>query len=624
MEGTYASANTTSTLENIVNIRAPSIPVSHPVYNTTIRCIVICIAARLLGSKHVVFYGIVAGSLSFLQYQNCELGAASRSIYSFAVGYIVISSLSAYQSLQNCLISTLGNRKNLHTLAKLKQFAESSRSVVKPLLFPSRTSHRRLIPTPHNFSYPYLLVGVPVKWTGTAGSFLSAHDSGAFSEAWLSVHAQDYLQRGASYDGLSLQRKLDLYLESQGAHPDALPHAYLVTAPRVAGFSFNPVSFWYLYNKEGQLRAMILEVNNTFGERRVYFLCSTHDAGNSSSRVNFRAVWQKDFHVSPFNDRDGTYSVSAKDPRKHGHIDNTIVLKSPTGEAKVVARVFTTTQGIDPELMTSIQKLCFLLKWGSSGFLTNPRILKEARVLWMRNLQVFYRPEPQQGTVARIATKEEIVIERWFTILLDRMASQMMTHSIYRPAAGNNLGQAVALGPAVATSHAEIEVLTPAFYSELARTQDRLADVISRCSSSGQATALITTSDQNALKDFISKLSECFSQQSMNYSWRIRSLMWLLGIDSPAKFSTLSGRSDGCNDDRGSWSPMSLLVECATTRCTAGVDNGSEERDCEALLRACLLIRCADICALGSTSFLRIQLRVARLAILFLIIWILL
>ncbi|RYZ78991.1 MAG: DUF1365 family protein, partial [Proteobacteria bacterium] len=35
---------------------------------------------------------------------------------------------------------------------------------------------------------------------------------------------------------------------------------------------FNPVSFWYIYDGDAQLKYMILEVNNTFDERRLYLL----------------------------------------------------------------------------------------------------------------------------------------------------------------------------------------------------------------------------------------------------------------------------------------------------------------------------------------------------------------
>ena len=90
---------------------------------------------------------------------------------------------------------------------------------LKPLVFPSRTSHARVFPKKHSFSFSYLLVGVPIGWQGSAGSFLSVDENGtarvaAFRRgAWLSVKAADYLHRG--YDPRGLKGKLESFLKTQ-------------------------------------------------------------------------------------------------------------------------------------------------------------------------------------------------------------------------------------------------------------------------------------------------------------------------------------------------------------------------------------------------------------------------
>ena len=60
---------------------------------------------------------------------------------------------------------------------------------------------------------------------------------------------------------------------------------YLVTAPRFLGYAFNPVSFWYLYSEKMNLKAMILEVNNTFDERRLYLLRQTSEGDDLSQSL---------------------------------------------------------------------------------------------------------------------------------------------------------------------------------------------------------------------------------------------------------------------------------------------------------------------------------------------------
>ena len=95
----------------------------------------------------------------------------------------------------------------------------------KPLLLPCRTTHHRLFPKKHGFSYSYLAVGIPVGWTGTAGGMISSDvrsESGILhwfsfrprlAKAWYDVDAADYLERGNGQ--LGLRRKLDDYLKSQ-------------------------------------------------------------------------------------------------------------------------------------------------------------------------------------------------------------------------------------------------------------------------------------------------------------------------------------------------------------------------------------------------------------------------
>ena len=81
----------------------------------------------------------------------------------------------------------------------------------------------------------------------------------------------------------------------------------LVTMPRILGFGFNPVSFWLCFDRQSALRAVVAEVNNTFGERHFYF-CRRDDCG--PILPHDRLVAQKVFRVSPFLDVDGEYRFS--------------------------------------------------------------------------------------------------------------------------------------------------------------------------------------------------------------------------------------------------------------------------------------------------------------------------
>ena len=47
----------------------------------------------------------------------------------------------------------------------------------------------------------------------------------------------------------------------------SIERVLVLTQPRVLGYVFNPVSFYWCYRGDGSLACMIAELNNTFGER---------------------------------------------------------------------------------------------------------------------------------------------------------------------------------------------------------------------------------------------------------------------------------------------------------------------------------------------------------------------
>lgn len=77
----------------------------------------------------------------------------------------------------------------------------------------------------------------------------------------------------------------------------------LLTQPSYLGHVFNPVSFW-LAMEGGELRAVIAEVNNTFGDRHSY-LC--HKPAFAAIDGRDRLSAEKIFHVSPFQQVEGQY-----------------------------------------------------------------------------------------------------------------------------------------------------------------------------------------------------------------------------------------------------------------------------------------------------------------------------
>jgi hypothetical protein len=93
---------------------------------------------------------------------------------------------------------------------------------------------------------------------------------------------------------------LDETLQGAGVG-DASGEVWLHTFPRVLGYVFNPVSFWYAHRVDGSLAAVLAEVNNTFGERHAYLLHGPELQWGSEVKAT------KVFHVSPFCAVEGQY-----------------------------------------------------------------------------------------------------------------------------------------------------------------------------------------------------------------------------------------------------------------------------------------------------------------------------
>jgi hypothetical protein len=94
----------------------------------------------------------------------------------------------------------------------------------------------------------------------------------------------------------------------------------LVTNPRVAGYVFNPVSFFLGYDAAGALTSVVAEVNNTYGGNFRYLL-GPHDRLPPRRRdgaVGFRHV--RELFVSPFLHGPASYEFWFDAPRDGAHL----------------------------------------------------------------------------------------------------------------------------------------------------------------------------------------------------------------------------------------------------------------------------------------------------------------
>ena len=186
----------------------------------------------------------------------------------------------------------------------------------------------------------------------------------------------------------------------------------LVTLPRVLGYLFNPVSFYFCYDATGTCVASLAEVTNTFKEMKPYFLGpdtrttplpassasalstlnsqlsaysssdpSTFNFQPSTGETPFRLRTPKHFYVSPFSDVDTAFDFTLRTPgeRLSIQIDDYIG----------AARTLTSTLAGPRRALTGARLAWFSLKYPAITLRIIALIHGHAAVLWFRRLPWF-------------------------------------------------------------------------------------------------------------------------------------------------------------------------------------------------------------------------------------------
>ena len=155
-------------------------------------------------------------------------------------------------------------------------------------IFKASIYHKRFFPKANQFRYSGFYIKFSINRLQSLKSLL-------FSVNCFNLFS--FYEKDHGYkDGSQLEAWAKDTLGKAGLH-NFEGRIVLQTFPRVLGYVFNPISFWYCYNQE-ELKAVICEVNNTFGESHSYVI-KNHNKNN--------VMLPKEFHVSPFYDIKGDY-----------------------------------------------------------------------------------------------------------------------------------------------------------------------------------------------------------------------------------------------------------------------------------------------------------------------------
>ena len=162
-------------------------------------------------------------------------------------------------------------------------------------LYTCDVMHCRHFPQSYRFDYKVfsLLLDIDRYKSDKSSSILSYDRFNIFS-----VHSKDHGPRDGSDWRVWIDTVLDNHNLSNAKH-----QIKFLCFPRILGYSFNPLSLWYCFGKDGKLYAVVCEVSNTFGEQHHYALHND----NQPYTNKVKAKKNKNFHVSPFINMDAEY-----------------------------------------------------------------------------------------------------------------------------------------------------------------------------------------------------------------------------------------------------------------------------------------------------------------------------
>jgi DUF1365 family protein len=247
----------------------------------------------------------------------------------------------------------------------------------RPCLVEGQVRHARLRPAAHAFAYPTLQLLLPMRSLRDcpdAALRRGSHGLLRFDDRDHGVGGTDAL---AWFEDLLAREGVD------GVDGEI----WLQTYPRMAGHAFKPVSFWYCHRRDGSLRAVVAEVNNTFGERHCYLLDGPGLAWGATLEA------RKVFHVSPFCRVDGRYRF------RFARTDDRLVARVELADAAgplIVTSVSGSLQPLDRAALRRVLWRLPLMSWAVTA-----RIHWQALALWRKRVPVFRKPAEPVPEVSR-------------------------------------------------------------------------------------------------------------------------------------------------------------------------------------------------------------------------------
>jgi len=247
-------------------------------------------------------------------------------------------------------------------------------------LYRGNLRHRRFQPREHSFTYPVFMAFLDIDRLPELMNISPFSSYNSWN--WTSYHERDHF--GDSQKSLRLRLRHDA-----AARGISLPEGqiFLLTHLRYFGYVFNPVSFFYCYDRTGNLSMVLSEVNSTFGESHNYWLTPANQKPNAAAN---RYQTGKSMHVSPFQPMELDYDwiftppsdrlVAHMNTRADGKInfDATLQLARRPWESKELVSALASYPFMTLRVIAAIHWEALKLWWKGVPVYTHPA--KHAKV----------------------------------------------------------------------------------------------------------------------------------------------------------------------------------------------------------------------------------------------------
>ena len=205
-----------------------------------------------------------------------------------------------------------------------------------------------------------------------------------------SFHEGDHGPR----DGSSLRAWVDTNLGKAGI---TIPggRVTILCLPRIFGYVFNPISVFYCFGKDGQLRAALYEVSNTFQESHTYLL-----PVESETDTMVHHTFDKELYVSPFIPMACRYKIALRKPDAHA----SITIREYDAKGALLTATFHGTQSHlnDAFLLSTIVRFPLLTMKVMLG------IHWDALKIWLKGMPIFPHPVKTPKSISIIKSPRSL------------------------------------------------------------------------------------------------------------------------------------------------------------------------------------------------------------------------